>query len=155
MLLKEDLRLLPIRKWLYQAFRRLSRNEKSNDLSGVDPNRLDLWKVLIPTRDENNVKWKILNKKPPNQINIKVDLWGDLLQSDDIIEKLFDGQPTVKHIHIIVQLSPPTTTGKCLPMVYLLNKKFVVTKYDLVWSLFFVLKQVPPSKASHRVCISS
>src|SRR6266516_4806991 len=63
---------------------------KQNYLNGVDPDGLNLWEVMIPTRDENDNKWKILNNKPHDQINIKEDLEGKLLQSDDVIEELFD-----------------------------------------------------------------
>jgi len=31
------------------------------------------------------------------------------------------------HVHIIVEPLPPATTGKCLPMVYLSNKKFALS----------------------------
>ena len=89
---------------------------KQNCLKGVDPVGLNIWEVMIPTRDENDNKWKILNNKPHDKINVKEDLEGKLLQSDDVIEELFDGQPPPKHIHILVEPPKPATTGKCLPL---------------------------------------
>ena len=94
------------------GLQKVIKHEKQNTLKSIDADGLNLWQVEIPTRDENNDKWKILNNKPHGQINIEKDLKGVLLQSDDVIEELFDKQPPSKHIHIIVQKSPPT--GKCL-----------------------------------------
>jgi len=102
------------------------KGKKENALKNIDANNLKLWKVAIPTKTENN-KRTILESQPHDQIDIKNDLWGVLLEADDNIEYLFNQPPEIKQISIIVQLPPPlATTGKCLPMVYLSNKKFNV-----------------------------
>jgi hypothetical protein len=38
-----------------------------------------------------------------------------------------DYKPPPRTILIIIQLPPPATTGKCFPMVYLSNKKFMLS----------------------------
>jgi hypothetical protein len=61
-------------------------------------------------------------------IIIEQDLEGkEMLPGDEISKYLknFDKPPSL--IHIIVQPPQPATTGKCLPMVYLSNKKFALS----------------------------
>jgi hypothetical protein len=104
----------------------LIKERKENALRGVDANNLKLWKVAIPTRNENE-KRTILENKPYDQIDIEKDLEGKRLEADDNIGELFDQQLDTKQISIIIQSPPPATTGKCLPMVYLSNKKFALS----------------------------
>jgi hypothetical protein len=107
------------------------KGKKENTLKNIYANNLNLWKVAIPTKIENN-KRKILESKPHDQIDIEKDLEGVLLEADDNIDDLFDQQPEIKQISIIVKPPPPpATTGKCLPMVYLSNKKFQLSFVDI------------------------
>jgi len=91
---------------------------KENVFKTFDANQLTLWKVDIPEikKREINADTDIAQKFEA------VELEEDF----DTIEEHFGTNPTAKHIHIIVQMPtpPPATTGKCLPMVYLSNKKF-------------------------------
>jgi hypothetical protein len=68
-------------------------------------NNFKLWKVVIPTRNKNN-KRIILESKPHNQIDIEKDLEDKLLKADNNIYDLFDQQPDIKQISILVQLLP-------------------------------------------------
>ena len=88
---------------------------KENVFRTFDANQLTLWKVDIPEikKLEINADTDIAQKF--GAVELKEDF--------DTIEEHFGTNPTAKHIHIIVQ-TPPATTGKCLPMVYLSNKKF-------------------------------
>src|SRR6266496_4362804 len=88
------------------------RNEIKDKASLDVPARtLKLWKVAIPTKDENDKMMQILIKKPYGSINIKEELGGELLYAEDSISSKIDKVPADNHIHIIVQLP-----GKCLPI---------------------------------------
>ena len=75
----------------------------------------------------NDKKMKILINKSHESINVKEELRGELLDAEDSISSKIEKVPADNHIHILVQLPPPATTGKCLPMVYLSNKKFALS----------------------------
>ncbi|RGB21626.1 hypothetical protein C1646_785843 [Rhizophagus diaphanus] len=93
--------------------------EAIKDQAGLaEPARkLILWHVNIP----ENKKYEIYEG-----INIEEKFGGKILVSDlKTIGQEFNKQPPSEHIHIIVEL--PATTGKCLPMVYLSNKKFALS----------------------------
>ena len=99
---------------------------KKPQLNDFALNDLKLWKVYISI-NKNEAKLSILDKQP-QEVDIERDLEGQkLIPSDDVPKDFCQQQPPLKIIHIIVQLSQPTTTGKCLPMVYLLNKKFMLS----------------------------
>jgi hypothetical protein len=83
-------------------------------------NEFELWKVSIPTDDEND-KLKTLDTIPPHEIDIKEQLGGEQMYPNKKIGNYFSQNPTDEVIHVIVK-PPPATTGKCLPMVYLSNK---------------------------------
>src|SRR4051794_4410762 len=116
-------------------------NVKSLILSGKRSNyslaQLNLWKVDRVRVDEND---KVLGKFSTEN-DIEEKLGGKLMNPRFLLSKYFEendfkDEESKSAIHIIVQLLT-TTTGKCLPMFYLSNKKFAVTKYR-VWSdLFF------------------
>jgi hypothetical protein len=97
-------------------------DEKKNTFSSIDRNNLILWKVDIPFDCEND-KLKMLDNTF-GTINIKKDLDGkEMLPGEEISKYLKNSPPS--SIHILVQPPPsPAITGKCLPMVYLSNKKF-------------------------------
>ncbi|POG75267.1 hypothetical protein GLOIN_2v989371 [Rhizophagus irregularis DAOM 181602=DAOM 197198] len=102
----------------------------------IDENDLILWKVDIPFDGEND-KLTMLDEKF-DTINIEQDLEGkEMLPGDEISKHLKNFDKPTSLIHIIVQPPQPATTGKCLPMVYLSNKKFAVTKYRVCSDLFF------------------
>ena len=101
-------------------------DEKKNTFSSIDRNGLILWKVDIPFDCEND-KLKMLDNAF-GTINIEQDLKGEEMLPGDKISKYltnFDNPPS--SIHILVQPPLPATTGKCLPMVYLSNKKFALS----------------------------
>src|SRR5688572_12470016 len=107
-----------IRKAIYQ-------NRVNTTFASINENNISLWKVAIPIND--NEKLKILDDNS-RTLDIEQDLEGEELYPADGIPKDFSKQqpPEIKIIHIIVQL-PPANTGKCLPMVYLSNKKFALS----------------------------
>ena len=95
------------------------KEKKSVALGNTDANDLKLWKVNIPESRKHEIY---------EGIDVKVKFKGEELDSDlDTIGDCFEGQPTAKHIHIIVERPSPDTTGKCLAMVYLSNKKFALS----------------------------
>jgi hypothetical protein len=95
-------------------------NERKVTFSGIGENDLRLWQVGDIDKD----KIRILDEKP-HGINIKKDLNGiELFPRDEIPNKLKDKSI---YIHVIVEPPLPATTGKCLPMVYLSNKKFALS----------------------------
>ncbi|CAI2185210.1 6605_t:CDS:2 [Funneliformis geosporum] len=77
----------------------------SIDVNFVDANDLTLWKVSISTREKNG-KYDKLKKNPCVEI-VKEIGGGDLGVLLNLLKE---------HIHIIVQLPPPATTSKSLPM---------------------------------------
>ena len=102
-------------------------DKKKNTFSSksIDESDLILWKVDIPFDGENELT--MLDERF-DTINIEQDLEGkEMLPGDEISKYLknFDKPPS--SIHILVQPPPPATTGKCLPMVYLSNKKFALS----------------------------
>ena len=109
------------------GLRKLIKDENTRSFTGIDAKDLTLWKVDIP--DEINEKTQLLNTKNPSEINIKEDLEGMELSSTKKLNQYYAQIPADEHIHIIVQMPPPppATTGKCLPMVYLSNKKFALS----------------------------
>jgi hypothetical protein len=97
---------------------------KKNTFSSIDRSDLKLWKVDIPFDCEND-KLKMLDNAF-GTINIKEDLKGEKMLPGDEISKYLKNLPP-SSIHILVEPPPPATTGKCLPMVYLSNKKFALS----------------------------
>ena len=87
-------------------------------------NELKLWMFKI-SREEKAKKLETLNKK----FRDNVDMTDELGEELDTIDPFpVDYKPPPKTIHIIAQPpSSPATTGKCLPMVYLSNKKFALS----------------------------
>ena len=85
---------------------------KPNTFGSIDANKPRLWKVDI-----------IQNKE--NQNAIIKEHEGEELHPFQYVEKCFEKNLTSTNIRIIVE--PPATTGKCLPMVYLSNKKFALS----------------------------
>ncbi|GES98250.1 crinkler (CRN) family protein, putative [Rhizophagus clarus] len=84
---------------------------KINPISftNIDAKDLILWQVSIP--DEDVRRMKILNTKPPSDINIE-ELGGKVMSSRKEIEFYFPKDPVDEHIHIIiVRPQPPATTG--------------------------------------------
>ncbi|RIA92650.1 hypothetical protein C1645_804498 [Glomus cerebriforme] len=85
------------------------KNEKKNDFSDIDANKLRLWKVNIPI--EKSEKMKILNEVPHSAINIEQEFGGEELFSAKKIQYYFHDQPKDEHIHIIVKLPTITTAN--------------------------------------------
>jgi hypothetical protein len=82
---------------------------------------LKLWKV--------NVEKKEI-KKGFNENDIEKELKGTLMEDNKLFKGYFEGElaraddESVENIHIITIIP---ATGKCLPMVYLSNKKFALS----------------------------
>jgi len=115
--------------------REIIRKHKENHFNDikVDADQLILWKVQIPTNDmnleteihANDVK-KEFGGEELNPFKNAIDYFNEP-------EHLSEEVPT--EISIIVQL-PPATTGKCLPMLYLSNKKFALSHISSYIFLF-------------------
>ena len=90
--------------------------------------RFKLWKVQIPTRNNND--YDKLLKNHHEDLDVKEEFGGERLDETWHINSVFKCPPLKEHIHIMVQPPSLATTGKCLPMVYLSNKKFAVSKYN-------------------------
>src|SRR4051794_11461457 len=93
------------------------KDAKQNAFSGIDADKLTLWRVNIVQTKENQ-EMTIEEHK------------GVELHSFETVGTHFQEVPLSTDIRIIVE--PPATTGKCLPMVYLSNKKFAITKYNFL-----------------------
>jgi hypothetical protein len=82
---------------------------------------LKLWKV--------NVKKQVIKDNISTEEDIKQKLHGEEMEPEEPFERYFQNELNKKfvmsNIHIITII---LSTGKCLPMVYLLNKKFLVKK---------------------------
>ena len=92
---------------------------------------MKLWKV--EELAEGNDKWEIL-EKIVKELNDETDteqklkeLGARKLLSSNFFEGEFPAELPKRKVHIIVEPTKPTTTGKCLPMVYLSNKKFALS----------------------------
>ena len=117
-----------------------------------------LWR--IEELAEGNDKWEIL-EKIVKEFNDETDTEHKLkeldarkLLSSNYFKDEFTAELPKRKVHIIIQPSSPATTGKCLPMVYLSNKKFavkIIIDFDLISFFSRVKKQVPPSEALHKV----
>jgi len=82
-------------------------------------NDMILWKVSIPENEEYRLEGV-------NENNINDKLYGEKLRPNRTFVSYFPVDSTNStDIDIIVQV--PATTGKCLPMVYLSNKKFALS----------------------------
>ena len=102
---------------------------------------------ILDSNEANGVKLLRVNvnkekiKEDFNENDIKNELKGTLMEDHKLFKGYFRDElaradrgeydESVENIHIITIV--PTSTGKCLPMFYLSNKKFAVTKYR-VWS---------------------
>ncbi|KAF9950482.1 hypothetical protein BGZ65_006591, partial [Modicella reniformis] len=80
--------------------RKLIKTEKPKRFANVDADELTLWKVSIPVVIAHKHENITLNSLDPKNK-------GDELHPTDELEDVFNGQPTKKTIHILVQL-PPT-----------------------------------------------
>jgi hypothetical protein len=99
------------------------RNKYDFSSQNIDIKDLTLWNVDILFNAENN-KLEMLDniEKMPWSINVERDLGGKkMVSAHSISNYIFDKKLL---IHIVVQ---PSTTGKCFPIVYLLNMKFIVS----------------------------
>lgn len=101
--------------------------KNQNCFGDIDANKLRLWRVDIPwDSDDELEKLEPLRIRSPNEDIIIQGLGGKLLYPNMDIGVIFTQDS--KDIRIIVQPPPPpATTGKCLPMVYLSNKKFALS----------------------------
>src|SRR3954452_10938153 len=87
-----------------------------------EANKLRLWKFETPFKKDNE-ELKILNKNYFNDTDIEQEL-GEDLSPGELIRTIFPVGYVFSpnHIHIIVKLPKPATTGKCLLTFYLSNK---------------------------------
>jgi hypothetical protein len=98
--------------------------EQQDSFGQINPHMLILWKVSIPTREKNG-KYDKLKENPRLEI-VKKELEGEELDESWNVDTSFS-DIRMEHVHIIIQPPPPATTGKCLPMIYLSNKKFALS----------------------------
>ncbi|RHZ58297.1 hypothetical protein Glove_374g15 [Diversispora epigaea] len=75
------------------------KEKKKNDFATFDADKLKLWKVDIPTENENEKLTAVQNIN----VNIKDDLGGEELKPLSKISKHFPTEPPEEHIHIIVR----------------------------------------------------
>ena len=103
------------------------KKKKYFEKQDYDPSDLHLWKVDIPGDAENDkfVKLRTLESRSHNEDTIIQELEGQKLTTFKDFGDIFNSDS--KNIRIIVQPPKPATTGKCLPMVYLSNKKFALS----------------------------
>ena len=118
---------ISVEMWTSMKISHLRDGIKEKASLSVPAHKIKLWKVAIPTKDMNDEKMKILINKSHESINVEEELGGELLDAEDSISSKIENVPADNHIHIIVEPPPPATTGKCLPMVYLSNKKFALS----------------------------
>ena len=80
--------------------------------------KMDIWKVEL---DLKSFKDTIYTEDEIKKI-------GTMMEPAYVLKEYFndDQKPKPNYIHIFI-----VPTGKCLPMVCLLNKKFAVTKYSV------------------------
>jgi hypothetical protein len=98
---------------------------KQQDTFGqINPNMLILLKVSIPTREKNGKYNKL--KENPHLEFVKKEIESEELDESWNVAKSFP-DIRMEHVHVIIQPPKPATTGKCLPMVYLSNKKFALS----------------------------
>jgi hypothetical protein len=121
----------------------------------VDVPDLKFWKL------NNDIKYKdIKEQNISTQEDIVRKLNGgemelDLLFSEYFqaeLNKLDDDNDYVPVSSIITII--PATNGKCLPMVYLSNKKFAVTKYRVCLISFFRVKAGPSQQSIPQGTVS-
>ena len=108
----------------FSHFREKLVESKRNIFGEAKAEDLKLWRVNIHTR--RNKEYEELKENPHLDIDIGKKFEGEVLDTSWSIIKEFPNPPE-EHIHIIVEPTKPATTGKCLPMVYLSNKKFALS----------------------------
>ena len=104
-----------------------------NDLK-ADADQLILWKVEINAENMDLNTTICANDVKKGE---ELDPFKGVYVYFNKSEHLSKEKPSSRIINIIVQPSPPATTGKCLPMVYLSNKKFAITNVILIDVIFF------------------
>ena len=110
---------------------------KENTFSSVDANSLTLRRVdIIQTKDNQEMTIK--------------ECEGEELHSFESVGQYFEEPSISTNIRIIVESA---TTGKCLPMVYLSNKKFadllLISSFFL--SIFFPFSHKEPPMKKRRL----
>jgi hypothetical protein len=91
---------------------------------------MDLWKV-----DGKKVNEEENNLNEFTESDIKEKLGGEKMIPRFPLEDYFKSKEIdIRDIHVFIV---STSTGKCLPMFYLLNKKFAVTKHRFGLISFF------------------
>jgi len=101
-------------------FQQLICDKKKNGFKDIDPNKLVLWKVFIPTEGDDE-KLKILQDYAENahaEIDLKKQLGGVKLLPSKKIKEIFNEDPEDDHIHIIIK-----RPGKVLLLVCSLYSK--------------------------------
>ena len=129
----KEVRVGQLRKFIYRDGRL-----KDSDI-------LNLWKINNQKHDLNNVSTEDGIKK----------LGGELMESEQSFVNYFSDVPDAKDVNIhIVAVITNTTAGKCLPMFYLSNKKFAVTKYRFGLISFFRVKAGPSQEGAPQGTVS-
>ncbi|CAG8619111.1 7236_t:CDS:1 [Funneliformis mosseae] len=85
--------------------------------------------------------------RPHMKINIKEELDGLYLSTEDNIKEYIVENPSDNHIHTIVKPPPPATTAKYLPMVYPLKfADLLLISLFLCFHFFTFSHKEPPMK---------
>src|SRR5204863_280719 len=101
------------------------KDAKQNAFSGIDADKLTLWRVNIEQTKEN-------------QEMIIKEHKGVEFHSFESVGTHFQEVPLSTNIRIIVE--PPATTGKCLPMVYLPLEQEIRGSFINLYLIFFCVK---------------
>ncbi len=105
--------------------KKLIHKRKPNICAENEVDDLKLWRV--EDISDGNKVWKNLElmlKARPPMTEIIEKIKGEIFPANIPVK----GSPLlIANGIIIVQPPPPATTGKCLPMVYLSNKKFALS----------------------------
>jgi hypothetical protein len=76
---------ISIEMWTSMKISHLQDGIKEKASLSIPAHKIKLWKVDIPTKDINDKKMKILINKSHESINVKEELGGELLDTEDSI----------------------------------------------------------------------
>ena len=114
--------------------REIIRKKKEYYFNDLKADQLILWKVEINAENMDLNTTICANDVKKGE---ELDPFKGVYVYFNKPEHLSKEKPSSRIINIIVQPPPPATTGKCLPMVYLSNKKFAITNVILIDVIFF------------------
>jgi hypothetical protein len=90
---------------------------RTKEVIGAKITKMNLWKVELKTYEVNNLSAEDIESHERSE---KMETTSNL---NEYYNNNEDKNPKKGHLHVFIV---PTDTGKCLPMLYLSNKKFAV-----------------------------